>query len=56
MNEDTQPIGLSGLQAVVTHEADGWVRFYTLTRRENGVLIWQGPFDGLSEEIEEMNK
>lgn len=59
-NQDTQLAGTSGFPATVTHEADGWVRFYIYMVKPASSITgpeerwWQGPFTGLSEEIEEM--
>lgn len=57
-NDETKLSGTAGFPAVVTHEAGGWVTFYTYTLAPDnalfpGVPVWQGPFTGLSEEIEE---
>lgn len=54
VNKDTERAGTAGYPAMVTHESDGWVKFYTFVPVED-IPQWRGPFDGLSEEIEEMN-
>jgi hypothetical protein len=53
-NDDTQE--LAGYVAAVTHEEDGWVRFYIYTETPAEALfprtpLWIGPYQGLSEEI-----
>lgn len=52
-NEDTERLGIAGYPAMVTHEEGGRVRFYIFVT-ETEVPMWQGPYHGLSEEIDEM--
>lgn len=59
-NQDTKLAGTAGFPAMVTHESDGWVRFYVYKIKPassatgSEEIWWEGPFNGLSEEIEEM--
>lgn len=58
-NDDTKAAGTAGYPAVITHEAGGWVTFYTYALAPSdspfpGIPQWIGPWTGLSEEIEEM--
>lgn len=49
-NADMQDLGIAGRTAAVTHEAEGYVRFYSLTM-EGNIFVWDGPFEAHSEEI-----
>ena len=59
-NMDTDMAGTAGFPAMVTHEENGWARFYIyMTKLDSSVsgpeqTWWQGPYRALSEEIEEM--
>lgn len=58
-NDDTIKTGIDGYFAAVTYEQDGWVRcyLYQLTPGESlfpNTPMWIGPYQVLSEEIEEM--
>ena len=55
-NTDTESLGIVGHMAAVTHEEDGLVRYYVWTTPPQHAGLWVGPYNGLTEDIEQIDK